>query len=104
MHMTVTLVRLGDQRFCVAPWDVPLGCQLAHERRRNPGGRSMSFAGMMSQRVETRTLGRERSWPGRRPTPWMRRARWCCTTTCGAPTGIHIRLGYEPTVPTVHDE
>src|SRR6516162_10215831 len=33
----------------------------------------------------------------------MRRAR-CCTTTCGAPTGIHIPLGYEPTVPTVHDE
>jgi hypothetical protein len=29
--MTVTLVRLGDQRFFIASRDVPLGCHLAHE-------------------------------------------------------------------------
>ena len=31
MHMTVTLVRLGDQRFFIASRDVPLGCHLAHD-------------------------------------------------------------------------
>jgi hypothetical protein len=31
MHMTVTLVRLGDQRFFIASRDMPLGCHLARE-------------------------------------------------------------------------
>src|SRR5215468_9612251 len=31
MHMTITLVRLGDQRFFITSRDVPLGCHLAHE-------------------------------------------------------------------------
>jgi hypothetical protein len=29
--LTLTLVRLGDQRFFIASRDVPLGCHLAYE-------------------------------------------------------------------------
>jgi hypothetical protein len=68
MHMTVTLVRLGDQRFFIASRDVPLGCHPAHEPQPH-----RSVGTIEGVRACSRWSGHSADlWPGRTWLPTLK--------------------------------
>src|SRR5213595_2423845 len=83
MHMTVTLVRLGDHRFFIASRDVSLGCHLAHE----PSGTDRRPVRFQAGHIPSWCRSCERY----APSPIAAGSRWLLLLLSAAGSVPHLR-------------